>query len=107
MFKNFISVSFLGGVFYHPHQVSIDMKVHVLIPREIKLNECIAQFIIVLIKNNLLHSSYGNQLSSTDLPRIKIMLPIDSAGNPNWQYMEDFIKAKELKQIKLLLKLFS
>ena len=96
VFENFISVSFLGGVFYHPYKASIDMKVHALIPIEVKLNKYNAQFLINSIKNNIKYSSYGNQLSSTDLPRIQILLPIDSKGKPNWQFMEDYIK-QEMK----------
>ena len=42
--------------------------------------------------------SYGNKLSSTDLPRTKIMLPIDKQGNPNWHFMEEYIKERENKQ---------
>ena len=98
VYKNFISVSFLGGVFYHPYEASIDMKVHALIPKSIELNRYNAQFLINAIKNNLIHSSYGNQLSSTDLPRIKIMLPVDDNGNPEWRFMEKYIKEREDKQ---------
>jgi len=96
VFENFISVSFLGGVFYHPYKASIDMKVHALIPIDVKLNKYNSQFLMNSIKNNINYSSYGNQLSSTDLPRIQILLPIDSEGNPNWQFMEDYIK-QEMK----------
>ena len=97
VFENFISVSFLGGVFYHPYNASIDMKVHALVTENIQLNKYIAQFLINSIKNNIKYSSYGNQLSSTDLPRVKIILPILSEGNPNWQFMEDYIK-QEMKE---------
>lgn len=98
VYKNFISVSFLGGVFYHPYEASIDMKVHALIPKSIELNRYNAQFMINAIKNNLIHSSYGNQLSSTDLPRTKIMLPVDDNGSPEWCFMEEYIKEREIKQ---------
>lgn len=98
VFENFISVSFLGGVFYHPYEASIDMKVHALIPIDVKLNKYNAQFLMNSIKNNIKYSSYGNQLSSTDLPRIQILLPIDSKGNPNWKFMEDYIKQEMREQ---------
>lgn len=42
--------------------------------------------------------SYGNKLYSTDLPRTKIMLPIDKQGNHNWHFMEEYIKERENKQ---------
>lgn len=98
IFENFISVSFLGGVFYHPYKASIDMKVHALIPRNFELNRYNAQFLINAVKNNLMYSSYGNQLSSTDLPRVKVMLPLDEKHNPNWLFMEEYIKERESKQ---------
>lgn len=98
-FKNFISVSFLGSVFYHSYEASLDMKVHALIPLEIELNSYTAKFLISAIKNSITLLSYGNQLSSTDLPKMKILLPINSDGLPDWRFMEDFIKQKEQKQI--------
>lgn len=98
VFENFISVSFLGGVFYHPYKASIDMKVHALIPINFELNRYNAQFLINAVKNNLMYSSYGNQLSSTDLPRVKVMLPLDEEQNPNWLFMEEYIKERENKK---------
>ena len=100
VFENFISVSFLGGVFYHPYKASIDMKVHALIPKSVKLDEYNANFLINSIKNNIKHSSYGNQLSSTDLPRVKIMLPTDKNGEPHWKYMSNFVKKLEKENIE-------
>ncbi len=98
-FKNFISVSFLGSVFYHSYEASLDMKVHALVPLEIELNSYTAKFLISAIKNSITLLSYGNQLSSTDLPKVKFLLPINSDGLPDWQFIEDFIKQKEQKQI--------
>lgn len=95
IYDNFISVSFLGSVFYHPYKASIDMKVHALIPLHIKLNRYLAEFLIKVLKNNTQNSSYGSQLSSTDLPHLKILLPIDSQWNPDYKFMEDFIKERE------------
>ena len=89
-FENFISVSFLGSVFYHPYKASLDMKVHALILKDRKMNKYIAEFLKVMIKMNTQHSSYGNQLSSTDLPNLRILLPVDKKGIPDWQYMENY-----------------
>ncbi|MCY6384583.1 restriction endonuclease subunit S, partial [Actinobacillus pleuropneumoniae] len=106
-FKNFISVSFLGSVFYHPYEASLDMKVHALIPLEKELNLYIAKFVISAIKNCITLSSYGNQLSSTDLPKVKILLPVNSDDKPDWQFMEDFVKQKEQKQKADLIEYYS
>lgn len=106
-FKNFISISFLGSVFYHPYEASLDMKVHALIPLEIELNPYIAKFLISVIKNSIVFLSYGNQLSSTDLPKVKILLPISSEGKPDWQFMENFMRQIEQNKIQTLLKYYN
>ena len=106
-FKNFISVSFLGSVFYHSYEASLDMKVHALIPLGIELNSYTAKFLISAIKNCITLLSYGNQLSSTDLPKVKILLPINSDGLPNWQFMEDFMKQIERDKIATVLSYYN
>ena len=35
---------------------------------------------------------YGYKFSQKRIVRQKILLPIDSNGNPNWQFMEDYVK---------------
>ena len=67
MYKNFISVSFLGDVFYHEYTASLDMKVHALILRDRDLNRYIANFLIEQIRKSINNISYGNQLSSKNL----------------------------------------
>lgn len=106
-FNNFISVSFLGSVFYHHYEASLDMKVHALIPLKINLNSYIAKFLIVAITNSTMNSSYGNQLSSTDLIRLRLMLPVDKHCNPNWKFMENYIKQEEKKQVEKIRKYYS
>ncbi|NVP23481.1 restriction endonuclease subunit S [Treponema phagedenis] len=94
-FENFISVSFMGSAFYHPYKASLDMKVHALIPKNFHLTKNISLFLIRSLKNNTKFYSYGNQLSSTDLPRQKMLLPVDNKNEPNWQFMEDYIKQEQ------------
>lgn len=91
IYENFISVSFLGSVFYHPYKASIDMKVHALLLKERTLNRNLAEYFKVLIRENMYSFTYGNQLSSKDLARLKIMLPVNDAGTPNYEYMENCI----------------
>ncbi len=91
-FTNFISVSFLGTVFYHPYTASLDMKVHCLQLKEKALNQYLSLFLITEIKKSIENASYGNQLSSTDLPNKRIMLPIDIDGNPDYTFMETYIE---------------
>lgn len=94
-FRNFISVSFMGSAFYHPYEASLDMKVHALIPKNFNLTKNLSIFFIRSLKNNTKFNSYGNQLSSTDLPSKKILLPLDNKGKLNLQFMENYIKQEQ------------
>ena len=47
-------------------------------------------------KTSKLKASYGYLFNSNRLKMAVILLPIDSKGNPNWQFMEDYIK-QEMK----------
>lgn len=96
-YENFISVSFLGNAFYHPYKATTDMKVHTFQLKTRKLNRYVALFIITTLQSNTKNTSYGNQLSSTDLPLKKILLPITSEGEPDYEFMEEYIKERESK----------
>ena len=74
-YKNFISVSFLGTVFYQPEKASLDMKVHCLMLKNKTLNTYIAQFLVTVIKKAISNFAYADQLSSTVLPELYIKLP--------------------------------
>ena len=93
--SNFISISFLGSVFYHPYSASLDMKIHAVQIPNIELNRYIAEFLVFCFKRMASIYSYGDQLSSTDLPKKKILLPIDSKGNPDYTFMANYMKQKE------------
>lgn len=97
--ENFISVSFLGSVFYHTYKASIDMKIHAIQLKEKELNNYLAQFIVLALKRTTSIFSYGDQLSSSDLPKKKILLPLNSVGVPDYEFMEAFMKQKEQEKL--------
>lgn len=97
VFENFISVSFLGTVFYHKYKASLDMKIHCLKLKNKELNKEVAFYLTSIIRQALKNTEYKDQISSTVLPDIKIKLPIDSRGNPDWDYMERYIENLKLK----------
>ena len=91
VYNNFISVSFLGTVFYQAGRASLDMKVHCLKPRNIDLNERIASFLVTMIKDALGRVEYSDQISATVLPELEIMLPTTQSGEPDWAYMDEYM----------------
>lgn len=97
VYENFISVSFLGTVFYHENKSSLDMKVHCLKPINHTLNDYTGKFIVTSLLASLRDFSYSDQISSTLLPQLIIKLPINLKGEPDWQYMEDYMRNIENK----------
>lgn len=64
--------------------------------RNDKLNAINAKFLIPLIKSTLSIFSWGgNGATLTRLRRSKIMLPVDESGNPDYAFMEQYIKERE------------
>ena len=105
VYENFISVSFLGTVFYQAKRASLDMKVHCLKPVGIELNERIAGFLVTLIRRALGSVEYSDQISSTVLPDLEIMLPVTSSNAPDWGYMDAFM-SKVMRQAQNALDVF-
>ena len=61
-----------------------------------QLNEYIGGYIVSIIKKSIQNNNYSDQLSSTDLPQLKIKLPVDINGNPNFAYMEEYMQNLEI-----------
>lgn len=102
-FKNFISISFLGSVFYQPKEVSLDMKIHGIKIKDRELNTHIALFLIPIIKRFSFKYTYGYQLSTSILKAQKLQLPVNSKGQPNWEFMENFMRKIEYKKLNIYL----
>lgn len=97
IYENFISVSFLGTVFYQNGKASLDMKVHCLKPKENNLNEYTGLFLVTVISKSLKNSTYSDQISSKVLAGLSIKLSVDNTGNPDFSYMESYMKNRELE----------
>ncbi|MFB6347957.1 restriction endonuclease subunit S [Moraxella sp. ZJ142] len=85
-------------VFYQKNSFWTGQNIQVL--SNDNLNHWIAMFIIPLLKIQMKKFSWGSTGATLGrLNRTRIMLPVNSDGLPDWQFMEDFIKQKEQKQI--------
>ena len=56
-----------------------------------ELNEKIALFIATLLNKVGEKYTYSNAFVADKIENTKLYLPIDSKGNPDWQYMENYI----------------
>ena len=60
------------------------------------LSKEVAMFIIPLLKIQMQKFNWGgNGATLTRLKRTRILLPIDKYDNPNWQFMENYIKQEQ------------
>ena len=98
-FKNVISISFLGSVFYQPSEVSLDMKIHGLKIKDKELKVHIALFLIPLIKKLSFKYAYGYQLLTSILKMQKLKLPIDSQGQPKLRLYGIHIEQEQLSKV--------
>lgn len=93
----------VGIAYYQANKMALDTHVTALIPI-IPIDRSSLLFISKTITIQRDKFSHGYSLNNNRMKAQKIVLPIDKNGNPNWSYIENFIKNIEQKQIKNVLK---
>lgn len=81
-----------GFCCWHEEDFSASDHVEKLIPN-FNCNNYIAMFLTTIINIEQYRYNYGIKCSQTRIKNIKIKLPVDSKGDPDWQFMEDYIKS--------------
>ena len=90
---NCISINRNGSVgyaFYHPYKALFSNDCRKLIIDN-NNNKYISLFIVNQIKAQKDKYNYGYKMGTNRLKKQKIMLPIDNEGNPNYNYMEQYM----------------
>ena len=82
----------LGFCSYQENDFSASDHVEVLTPL-FEMNKYIALFLVTLINKEQYRYSYGRKCSQIKLRNSKIKLPVTPSGEPDWQFMEDYIKS--------------
>lgn len=100
----------IGSCFIQNKPFYTSQNVIVLIPRNNMSFEC-KLFISVMIykESNTRYKAFSDELNRHIKTDFEISLPVDSFGNPDWDYMENYIKeliVKTPKNIDLLSKVF-
>jgi len=89
-------------VFYQPTAFYTGQNIQVL--RNNNLNKYTAMFIIPSIKIQMQKFNWGgNGATLGRLNRTRLTLPINSQGQPNWQFMEDYIKQEQKQQAQKII----
>lgn len=82
----------LGFCSYQENDFSASDHVEVLTPL-FEMNKYIALFLVTLINKEQYRYSYGRKCSQIKLRNSKIKLPVTPSGEPDWKFMEDYIKS--------------
>ncbi len=94
-YKNFISIDMFGHAFYHNYSAYGDDNIYFFINDNITPKAKL--FIVTCINQNSLKYSYGNQFRQDNADKDKILLPVNSKGEPDYEFMEKYIKEREAK----------
>ncbi|HBL84871.1 MAG: hypothetical protein A2Y17_10290 [Clostridiales bacterium GWF2_38_85] len=88
-----------GLAYYQPADMALDTHVTALIP-----NDTMSEWSMIFIAKCVseLHGFFGHGLSISNkrAEKIKIMLPVNDAGKPDFGYMEQYVKNMLLKKYK-------
>lgn len=91
-----ISVSYNGSVaeaFYQPEDYWATDDVNVLYPKDFKLTTATALFVCTIIRMEKYRFNYGRKWHLERMNESVIKLPGTKNGQPDWEFMEDYIKA--------------
>lgn len=81
-----------GYCSWHEENFTASDHVEKLIPK-FPCNNYIAMFIVTVINMEQYRYNYGIKCNQSRIKNMKIKLPVDSDGNPDWAFMESYIKS--------------
>ncbi|PWW20208.1 type I restriction modification DNA specificity protein [Cytobacillus oceanisediminis] len=95
---NTITVNYNGSVgeaFYQPEPYWCSDDVNVLYPK-FEMNPYIALFLNTVIRQEKYRYNYGRKWHLQRMKATQIKLPVDANGEPDWDFMERYIKSLDL-----------
>lgn len=104
--RNVLGVNYNGGTaisFYHPYECVFSDDVKRFHLKEYTDNKFVLLFFKTIILQQKNKYSYAYKFNSTRMKRQIIMLPVNDAGNPDYEYMEQYIKNLMIKKYKAYL----
>lgn len=84
----------IGSCFYQSKEFSASDHVEKLIPAfSYVFNVYIALFFTTILAKEQYRYGYGRKFNQIRIKETILSLPVDSKGDPNWQFMENYIKS--------------
>ena len=97
-FKDCITIGKVGcSAFYQARDFVASSDVTILKPK-FKMNNFQGLFVVSLLSKESYKWSYGRQVRLNDSEKLKLKLPVSKEGEPDWNFMEDYIKSLPYSQ---------
>ena len=99
VYKNVLTLNNSGSVgycFYHPYNIVCSDHCTIISIKDLSvtLNPYIALFLKPIIESMGEKYNFAREISDYRLEKEKIKLPTNARGNPDWNFMENYIKEK-------------
>ncbi|EKT7739865.1 TPA: restriction endonuclease subunit S [Campylobacter coli] len=87
----------VGSAFFHSYEfIASDHVTQLIQP---KFSKYIYLFLLPIIARLSEKYSFNREINDKRIKREKLLLPMDTKGNPNWQFMENYTRNIEYKKI--------
>ncbi len=83
----------VGNAFYQIRPFTCSHDINILYLKDRELNPYIAIFLCCIIELEKYRWNYGRKWRPMRMPKSIIKLPVDEYNNPDWKYMEEYIKS--------------
>lgn len=93
----------VGNVYYQKAGFVCSHDVTPIYLKHQELNPHIALFLIVVLQKSGESFGYAKKWRPKRMKNSKVLLPIDSKGKPNWDFMEFYMKNTETKHLAKIL----
>lgn len=91
-YSNCITIDMFGYSVYRGYEFCCDDNILVLTPHR-NISKYALMFIVTIINQDKYKCAYGRQYRQKTLIKHKIKLPITIQGEPDWEFMENYIKS--------------
>ncbi len=101
--SNVLGVNYNGSVvenFYHPYKAIFSDDVKRLSFKNAEDNKYLFLFVKTQILQQKEKYQYGYKFNAKRMKKQRIMLPVNKKGNPDYAYMENFMKNLEYKKLQ-------
>lgn len=95
-----VSINYAQNVFYQADDFCASVNIAVL--RNNHLNRYNSQFVCSILRNAHQKFDYTSKISKELLNKETIMLPVDKTGQPDWVYMEEYMRKVE-ERVKVIM----